>query len=217
MIDLSRVPNIIRSTSASDIDIQEVEDLMKTKLPNVYKKLLRHSNGFSISGGLVIYGTEDLVERNETWEVDEYASGYVSIGDDGGGNVFLMLKVEGEEAVLIVDSGDMDPNNAVVITTDFSEWVNRGCLSEKEEMRTAESSQTCNVILMKTPDGGLKDLVKIKSVLGIDISTADLLKASKNLPAILVKRYPNGKAKKLIEKLGSTGKVLNLVSEDIND
>ena len=70
---------------------------------------------------------------------------------------------------------------------------------------------------MNTPDEGLKDLVKIKSVLGIDISTADLLNASKNLPAILVKRYPYGKAKKLIEKLGSTGKVLKLVSENIND
>ena len=82
MIDLTKIPNVIKNTSASDIEIQEVEDLMKVKLPNVYRNLLGYSNGFSIGGGLVIYGTEDIVERNQNWEVDEYASGYISIGDE---------------------------------------------------------------------------------------------------------------------------------------
>jgi len=92
MIDLSKVPDLIRNTSARDIEIQEVEDLMKTTLPDAYKELLRYTNGFSNGGGLIIYGTEEIVERNETWEIDEYASDYVAIGDDGGGNVFLMLQ-----------------------------------------------------------------------------------------------------------------------------
>jgi hypothetical protein len=36
------------------------------------------------------YGTDELVERNQTWEVDEHAKGYVTIGDNSGGKVFLM-------------------------------------------------------------------------------------------------------------------------------
>ncbi|MEC1353425.1 SMI1/KNR4 family protein [Bacillus sonorensis] len=92
MIDLSMVSDLIKNKPASETEIQESEDILQAKLPNVYKDLLRNTNGFSIGGGVAIYGTEDIVERNETWEVDEYARGYVSIGDDGGGNVFLMLQ-----------------------------------------------------------------------------------------------------------------------------
>ncbi len=82
--------------------------------------------------------------------------------------------------VLVVDSGDMDPNHATVITLDFSDWVNAGCLNEKTQKIAVEFPDTCNIVLVGTPNGGLKDLVKIKSVLALDISTGDLLKGSKN-------------------------------------
>lgn len=99
MIDLSKVSDLIINTAASDIKIQEIESLMNGKLPNVYKDLLRYINGFSIGGGLVIYGTDDIVERNKTWEINEYASGYISIGDDGGGNIFLMFQDPEEKSI----------------------------------------------------------------------------------------------------------------------
>ncbi|MCM3005237.1 SMI1/KNR4 family protein [Priestia koreensis] len=211
MIDLSKVPDLIGNSSAGDIEIQEVEDLMKTTLPDAYKELLRYTNGFSIGGGLIIYGTEDIVERNETWEVDEYASGYVAIGDGGGGNVFFMLQGTEERKVFIVDSGDMNPNHATLITSDFIKWVNSGCLSETDDNLAIDLPATCNIMLVKAPNGGLKDLVKIKSGLGIDISTSELLKASKHPPFILVEKFPYGKGKKLIEKLGPIGTVLHAV------
>ncbi|MEC1552058.1 SMI1/KNR4 family protein [Bacillus haynesii] len=211
MIDLSMVSDLIKNTPASESEIQESEDILQAKLPNVYKDLLRNTNGFSIGGEVAIYGTEDIVERNETWEVDEYARGYVAIGDDGGGNVFLMLQNEKETEVLIVDSGDMDPSHATVITSDFIEWVNSGCIiRESEQKIISEPPDTCNIVLAKPIDGGLKDLIKIKNILGIEISTADLLKGSKNPPYLLMERFPYGKAKKLIEKLGPIGTVLSL-------
>ncbi|MFA1509564.1 SMI1/KNR4 family protein [Priestia aryabhattai] len=209
MFKLSNVQGLISNTSASDIEIQEVEDRMKIILPNVYRGLLRCTNGFSIDGGVLIYGTQDIAERNETWEVDKYTSDYVAIGDDGGGNVFLMLQDTEEKTVFVVDSGDMNPTNATIIALDFIKWVSNGCLIEGAQKQAVESSNTCNIVLIKAPDGGLKDLVNIKKVLGIDISTGDLLRASKNPPFILVEKFPYGKAKKLIEKLGPAGTVLN--------
>ncbi|MEK3953156.1 MULTISPECIES: SMI1/KNR4 family protein [unclassified Psychrobacillus] len=210
MIKLSKVSDLAKNTAASDIEIQEVENLLKLELPNVYKDLLRYTNGFSIGGGLVIYGTEDLVERNETWEVDEYASGFVAIGDDGGGNVFLMFQDADEKEVLVIDSGDMNPSHSNLVTSDFNKWVNSGCLNEIDQKTSIEIPDTCNILLVKPPNEGLKDLIKIKNVLGIEISTADLLKGSKNPPFILVERFPYGKAKKLMEKLGSTSTVLSI-------
>lgn len=210
MINLSKVSDLAKNTAASDIEIQEVENLLKLELPNVYKDLLRYTNGFSIGGGLVIYGTEDIVERNETWEVDEYASGFIAIGDDGGGNVFLMLQDADEKVVLVIDSGDINPSHANLVNSDFNKWVNSGCLNEIEKKTSIEIPNTCNILLVKPPNEGLKDLIKIKNVLGIEISTGDLLKGSKNPPFILVERFPYGKAKKLMEKLGSTSTVLSI-------
>lgn len=37
MTCFSKVPDLMENSSAKDIEIQEVEDLMKIKLPNLYK------------------------------------------------------------------------------------------------------------------------------------------------------------------------------------
>lgn len=210
MINLSKIPDSIKSSAASDIEIQAVENRMNVTLPNVYKELLRCTNGFSIGGGLLIYGTEHIAERNEVWEVDEYAMGYVAIGDDGGGNVFLMAQHAEEKEMLVIGSGDMNPSYATVITADFKKWVNNGCVSEIEQKTINKSSDICNIVLVKTPSEGLKDLIKIKNILGLEISAVDLLKGSKNLPYILVERFPYGKAKKLIGKLAIDSTILSM-------
>ena len=188
MIYLSNVSGLIKNNPANDIEIQEIEDVMKVELPNVHKDLLKYTNGFSIGGGLIIYGTDDIIERNETWEVTEYANGYVAIGDDGSGNVFLMSQGADVRAVRAVDSGDMNLNHATVVTLDFIDWVNTGCLNQKIQIIKEEIPDTCNIVLIEIPNGGLKDLVKIKSVLALDISTGELLKGA-----------PYGKAKKKLE------------------
>ncbi len=115
MINLFNIPDLIENSAASDIEIQAVENRMNVTLPNVYKGLLRCANGFSIGSGLLIYGTEHIAERNEVWEVNEYAMGYVSIGDDGGGNVFLMAQHAEEKGVLVIGSGDMNPSHAMLL------------------------------------------------------------------------------------------------------
>jgi len=92
---LNNIAELIKNVPASENEIGSLEDKMTIRLPIAYRNLLKNTNGFSIGGGVLIYGTEDLIERNETWEVNEYAKGNVAIGDDGGGNVFLMgLNVE---------------------------------------------------------------------------------------------------------------------------
>lgn len=215
MIDVSKIPNIIKNPSASDIEIQEVENKMNNVFPNVYKDLLHFSNGFSIGGGLQIYGTDEILERNQTWEVDEYAKGFIAVGDDGGGNVFLMSQYREEKQVLVIDSGDMNPDHASIVTVDLIKWINSGLLREQDNETSVEQPERCHIILNTAPIGGLKDLVKIKSGLNLDISTSDLLKGSKNLPFVIVENFPFGKATKLIEKLGPLGTVLHVTPVDV--
>lgn len=210
MVDLSSIAGLVRYKAASEVDIQEVESWLGVNLPNAYKDLLRHTNGLSIGGGLFIYATEDILERNETWEVDKYAPGTIAVGDDGGGNVFLMYASQNTKEVLVVDCGDMNPDHAAIITSDFSKWVNEGFIGMTENNLLVDIPDSCKVVLVTAPREGVKDLVKIKSVLGIEISPGELLKASKHPPYTLIESYPYGKAKKLIEKLGPVGDVLEI-------
>ncbi|WP_144531906.1 SMI1/KNR4 family protein [Bacillus pumilus] len=128
MINFSRKPN--NPEPASDKHIKEAESQLNILLPHTLKTLLRKTNGCSIDGDVLLYGTEDIAERNATWEVHHYANGYVAIGDDGGGQVFLMRLAEDEKKVWVVDAGVMDPQHAELVTEDLLEWVSGGCIVE---------------------------------------------------------------------------------------
>lgn len=128
MINFSQNPN--NPEPASDKHIKEAESQLNMLLPHTLKTLLRQTNGCSIGGDVLLYGTEDIAERNATWEIHQYASGYVAIGDDGGGQVFLMRLVDDEKKVWIVDAGVMAPQHAELVTEDLLEWVSGGCIVE---------------------------------------------------------------------------------------
>ncbi|MCY7673778.1 SMI1/KNR4 family protein [Bacillus safensis] len=130
MINLPEIPNLHVNKPASDIHIKEAESQLNMVLPRAYKELLKQTNGCSIGGEVLLYGTEDMVERNKTWEVQQYASGYVAIGDDGGGQVFLMRLAEEEKKVWIVDAGVMNPQHAELRAENFLKWVSEGCIIE---------------------------------------------------------------------------------------
>ncbi|KWZ65980.1 SMI1/KNR4 family protein [Bacillus altitudinis] len=130
MIHFSQIPNLVINKPASDIHIKEAESELNMVLPHTYKALLQQTNGCSVEGDVLLYGTEDIVERNKTWEVHHYASGYVAIGDDGGGRVLLMRQAEEEKKVWIVDAGVMDPQHAELVAEDLLSWVSHGCFIE---------------------------------------------------------------------------------------
>ena len=48
-----------------------------------------------------------------------------------------------------------------------------GLFESKIQKIKEEIPDTCNIVLIEIPNGGLKDLVKIKSVLALDISTGN--------------------------------------------
>ncbi|MEH7806226.1 MULTISPECIES: SMI1/KNR4 family protein [Bacillus] len=130
MVDLSQIPGLIINNPETDINIKKAESQLNMVLPDAYKNLLKQTNGCSIGGDVLLYGTEDITERNATWEVQQYASGYVAIGDDGGGRVFLMRQAEEEKKVWIVDAGVMDPQHAELMTENLLKWVSEGCIVE---------------------------------------------------------------------------------------
>lgn len=113
-------------------EILKVEDEFGFKLPNVYKSLLNITNGLSTKGTISIFGVDDIIERNRTYEVQEYADGYVGIGVSDGVDFLLMQAEENAKEVIRVDCGDMNLINSELLAEDFMEWVNNGAIDPYE-------------------------------------------------------------------------------------
>lgn len=111
---------------ASESQLVTIEGILQLSLPRDFREFLLTSDGLSVDGGFLIYGSEDLVERNETWEVSEYAPGYVAIGDNGGGDVFLMKLSDNEAGIYMVESGVMDPEFMEQVAKSLEEWMKLG-------------------------------------------------------------------------------------------
>lgn len=107
--------------------LMEFERANNFTLPDVLRDLLAIANGFSIAGGLLLYGTADIVERNATWEVDVYAPAFIAIGDTGGGEVILMSLRESDPPIYLVGSGSMAPGDMICIGESLAEWLRQGC------------------------------------------------------------------------------------------
>ncbi|MEH7349610.1 SMI1/KNR4 family protein [Gottfriedia acidiceleris] len=126
-MNLSNLNIDIINKGASKKEVCIVEQELDCTLPVVYINLLQHANGFLTDEGVLIYGTQELVERNLTYEVSKYATGYVAIGDDSGGTVFLMLQGKESSQLISIDVGDMNPANGIVLSPDLFEWITEGC------------------------------------------------------------------------------------------
>ncbi len=105
--------------------IEEVEKYFDHKLPTTYRQFIANHNA-EIDGDVYLYLIEDLIERNECYETKEYAPGYINIGNDCGGQAFILKLADDDPEVFIVGHGSMDPELKEFIYQSFSSWASSG-------------------------------------------------------------------------------------------
>lgn len=110
---------------ASEQAIADVELAMGMSLPDEMRDLLLAADGFRLDNGVGIYGTDEIEERNATFEVGKYAPGYLAIGDDSGGRA-VMLRF-GNAGVYWVHQGIMAPEKMTLAAHSLQEWVDGKC------------------------------------------------------------------------------------------
>lgn len=115
--------------AVDDNEINKVEVEMGLKFPKRFRELLTLTNGFETEEGVSIFGTDMIVERNQTYEVSEYAQGYLAVGSNGGGKFYLMSANFESTELLQVDAGVMNPEFASLVSMDFVEWINNGAMN----------------------------------------------------------------------------------------
>jgi|GEM_PF-2987958 len=89
MINLDNIEDLEKNPPATDSEIDFIEKEMEVVFPKVYRELLLLTNGFINGEGIGFYGLNEVKERNQTWQVDKYAKGYIAVGDNSGGTINL--------------------------------------------------------------------------------------------------------------------------------
>lgn len=193
-------------------EINKVEVEMGLKFPKVFRELLKLTNGFETEEGVAIFGTDIIIERNQTYEVSEYAQGYLAVGSNGGDKFYLMSANEDSTELLQVDAGVMNPEFASLVSEDFIKWINNGAINIDllEEEDEADNEQLCDLILVNPLMGGATDLKKIQEVFNIKKGLFDLLKGSKQLPFVLMRDIPVDVANKNLTELGELSVLLEI-------
>lgn len=210
-MNLKNVKLIYKGKALKEEELELFKKKMQIELPNDYIKLLGNANGFLAEDGIKIYGIDELIERNETFEVIEYAPGYVAIGDDSGGRVFLMKAQENEKRIISVDSGYMNPNDMPeIVTENLEDWLMDGCQYNNHKTYQETSTDLCKVYLLGIPQEGVKGLIKIKKAFGVEITMAEMLDGAKNPPYKIVNNITYAKAKVILGQLAGLEKVLKI-------
>lgn len=74
--------------------ISELENKLRVKFPIDYIEFMLFSNGYEGSIGesyIAIWLIEELIEANESCEVEEYTPGLILFGSDGGEEAFAFV------------------------------------------------------------------------------------------------------------------------------
>lgn len=120
----------VTSNGATSSDISTLSKTLGISIPKQLQEILQYSDGFSLGGGLLFYSTDEIVERNETWETKEYAPGYLAFADTGGGVVLLLKAEESNGPVYAVDAGVMDPSEMLRVSDNLEHWLASECPSK---------------------------------------------------------------------------------------
>ena len=102
--------------------VNEIEAYFECALPSPYKAFLKKHDQ-ELKGDIYLYLPEDVIERNQCYETKKYADGYINIGDNGGGQAFVLLLLEKDPVVYLVDHASMDPDDKKSLNLVFSKWI----------------------------------------------------------------------------------------------
>lgn len=195
---------------ASNEDIQNAVNILNKDIPDALKSLWRASNGVIFKNSNVyLYSANDIVERNDTNEIDKYEPKKLLIGDDGGGNGFFMDSDHTALAVYKIELGAVGSDDGTLVSEDFIEWIAQGGIQTKDTS-VGPINPKVKIILVREPRDGLKGLFEINKKLHLDHSIQKLKGINSNIPYVLLENVFLSKYEKLCSEINATQNCLEI-------
>lgn len=106
--------------------IAAIEAWANQALPREYSRLLQTQGGKFVGPSVRLYGADEVIERNQTYESKLYCPGFIAIGDDSGGRAIVIGIGHTSGPVFIVDQGSMSPEDFVQLADSLELWGEQG-------------------------------------------------------------------------------------------
>lgn len=193
----------LRSPAAAS-KVTEAERRLGRALPAPIRDLYRESDGLTTDDGVLVYGADEIVERNQTLEVAAYAPGYLAVGDDGGGRALLLSP---SEVGCWVDMGSMDPSGGAPLGMTFVAWLEAGLPLPVE---TGTPGGVVDIFLERVPVDRLKAMFQLKKHLGLTIGATELKDLMSNVPACVQEGVAQGLAERLCREFNAVDPCLGI-------
>jgi hypothetical protein len=216
MIDRQHLQDLAEfAKPATSEEIYSTQAILEKLFPSEYIQLLECSNGISLKTGR-LYSTDDLVERNSTYEVAIYAPSFVLIGDDGGGyGIYIESSPLESSQVYLIYLGSGVIEDAHILANSLNDWLHKG-FALKHSTPSPYPTYV-DVYLIKPPANGPKDLLLIKGLLNLQTSIGSLYRSLANTPYRLLRSVPFGKYAKICAEYNQKDNCLGLYEVDKTD
>lgn len=172
--------------------------ILKESAPEYSDFLAQQRDDVSVGVEVLLYGPASLPERNQTFEVEEYLPGWFTLGDNSGGRQFLM-KLDGNPAVYACDAGALGSLDPDLVAPKFAEWLAGGC--PMPQARRSKLPFMGDLWMTQAPPNGLKDLLKLKQTLALQLSMGQLKEHLQALPCRIATNIPCNNWDGRLEKL----------------
>lgn len=166
--------------------IRTVAESLGIVLPPEYIDLILASDGLLVELeelDVYIYGSDELVERNDTYETRKWLGDVLRIGDDGGGMGFhLDLS---KNRIVAVGSGCPSINDGWLVSTSLTEWIHSR-FAVDDSKSEGEHAEFTNVRVSLAKPLAIKELAALKACLGLRESIIQLREKCQQLPVVLL-------------------------------
>ncbi|MCY4780344.1 hypothetical protein ORI89_11835 [Sphingobacterium sp. UT-1RO-CII-1] len=94
----------------------------------------------------VFQNEEDIKERYETYDFEEYLPNYLPVADDSGGQVAVIAKGDGDTKVYLTSYGTLQEEGFKVLDRDLLHWMQRSFPFDRENERDLKQSPEQQVV-----------------------------------------------------------------------
>lgn len=113
--------------------MSELLDKIQASANAEYLKFLgENPESRSVGDYVLLYGQDDLEERNTTYELPTYLPDWFTLGDDGGGYAMLM-RLDGSPGVYQCGHGAIGSLDPEPVAESFAAWLADECPLVRDE------------------------------------------------------------------------------------